>query len=277
MGMSNLSPTQWYGELMVRLRKALVFGGLADRKYEGILTKGDKVIVSEISAVTVNDYTRYSGVTWQDADSVDKTLYIDQEKSTSIWMDAVDLKQAAAGDVVSKYNQETAYALANTIDAHLASKYTEAGSTVTALTVSSSTVLKNLGDIAEKFNEDNVPMGDRWLPVPPWYQNLIVQSTTGLITYTAVPKVFDNGVLTSGWIGEIFGIQLLMSNNVNNNGTAWNLMAVSRDALAFVGQISAVESVKREDYFGEGIKTLYVYGAKTMRPNAMVTCAATKP
>jgi len=277
MGMSNLSPTQWYGELMVRLRKALVFGGLADRKYEGILTKGDKVIVSEVSAVTVNDYTRYGGVTWQEADAVDKTLYIDQEKSTSIWMDAVDLKQAAAGDVVSKYNAETAYALADTIDGHLATKYTEAGSTVTALTVSSSTVLKNLGDFAEKFNEDNVAMGDRWLPVPPWYQNLIVQSTTGLITYTAVPKVFDNGVLTSGWIGEIFGIQLLMSNNVNNNGTAWNLMAVSRDALAFVGQISAVESVKREDYFGEGIKTLYVYGAKTMRPNAMVTCAATKP
>jgi len=49
-------------------------------------------------------------------------------------------------------------------------------------------------------------------------------------------------------------------------------MAYHRSAIAFVGQLFEADfNANRESRFGFGMKALYVYGAKVIRPNAMVT------
>jgi hypothetical protein len=74
-------------------------------------------------------------------------------------------------------------------------------------------------------------------------------------------------MLRNGWIGAFLGWDHYMSNNVNSSGSNYNVMFGTYDALAFVGQVEKIEAVRREDYFQDGVKGLYVYGSKAIRPD----------
>jgi hypothetical protein len=137
-------------------------------------------------------------------------------------------------------------------------------------------VLQNLSNLQLALDEANVPTADRWLPIPPWYNQHLVMAASGAVSATGVPKVFDDGIIVNGYVGTLFGMNLLMSNNVNNFGTVWNLMGFSRGAIAHVAQITKVEAYRVEKQFGDAVKALYLYGSKVIRPAAMVKCAATK-
>jgi len=86
----------------------------------------------------------------------------------------------------------------------------------------------------------------------------------------------DNGLIVNGYVGQLFGFNILISNNVSNNGTVWNIMAFTRSAITHASQIAKVEATRIEDSFADGVKGLYLYGSKVVRPAAMVKCAATK-
>lgn len=275
MALTAFAPAKWAAGVFVRLRKALVFGSVANREFEGELAMGDRVNINEVSAVTVGTYTRYTDISFQEPDAATKTLYIDQASYAAVSVDRIDQVQSNA-NVFDALVSEAAYAIADTVDAFLAGKYTEAGSTVTALTVTAGNVLTNLSNFSLALDEANVPSTDRFIIIPPWYHTMALQAATGIIGHTGVPKVFDNGMLAQGFVGNLFGMNILVSNNVNNNGTVWNIMAVNRQALAYVGQIAETQFIQRENVFDRAIKMLLVYGGKTVRPNAMVSCAATK-
>ena len=276
MGLQNFTPKIWAGAMLVRLRKVLVHASVVNRDYEGeIRSYGDTVKINEIGAVTVNDYTKGDSLTWQTLTSAQKELLIDQAKSFSFSIDDIDMAQNKP-KVLMGAMSEAAYAVADTIDQHLAGLYTQAGNSVDALTVTAGNVLKNLSDMQLKLNEANVPTEGRFVVLPPWYIQHLVNAATGIISATAVPKVFDDGMLVNGFVGSLFGMNILMSNNVNNNGTVWNVMAFTRQAITHAGQIAKIAAVERESYFDQGVKGLYLYGSKVVRPEAMVKCAATK-
>lgn len=276
MGVENFTPKIWSAKLFVRLRKALVHASVVNRDYEGeIREQGDTVYINEIGAVDVGSYTKNGSVTWQTMDSSQKSLVVDQAKYIAISYDDIDRVQNNV-NLMDGFMGEAAYAIADTVDQFIAGKYTEAGSTVSALTVTAGNVLTNLSNMQLKLDEANVPTSGRFFPIPPWYHQMLVQAATGIIGHTGVPKVFDNGMITNGYVGTLFGFNLLLSNNVNNNGTIWQMMAFTRSAVTYAGQIAQMEAVRRQDTFADGVKGLYLYGAKVVRPAAMVTCAATR-
>ena len=276
MGLENFVPEVWSAKLFVRLRKALVHASVVNRDYEGEISAfGDTVRINEIGAVDVSDYTKYDDISWQEMDSAQKVLLIDQADSFAVQLDDVDKAQVKP-KLMDGIMSEAAYAIGDSVDQFIAAKYSDAGNTVSALTVSVGAVIQNLSNMQLKLNEANVPQQDRYLFVPPWYHQHIVNSVSQGINSTGVPKLMDNGVLVNGYVGELFGFNLLMSNNVSNNGTVWQMMALHRSAITFAGQIAKIEATRIQDRFGDGVKGLYLYGAKVVRPNAMVTCAATK-
>lgn len=276
MGLESFTPKKWAATLFVRLRKVLVHASVVNRDYEGdIRAAGDTVKINEIGPVDISDYTKNTDFNWQTLDSFQKELLIDQQKKFAVSIDDVDMQQNMP-KVRLGMMSEAAFALADTIDKHIAGLYTDAGSSVTALTASAGNILLNVSDFQLKLNEANVPTEGRVLPVPPFYQQLITNAVTSGITATGVPKVRDDGVIINGVIGRLFGFDLLMSNNVNNNSTTWNLMAFTRAAITFAMALAKVEEVRIQDQFGGGVKGLQLYGSKVVRPNAMVKCAVTK-
>ena len=277
MSLDNFIPEIWSGSLLTSLKKANVFGSLVNRDYEGDISGlGDTVRINEVGAVTVGDYTKDSDFSsWQVMNSAQQVLTIDQAKYFAVRVDDVDAVQTKP-KVMDAIMSEAAYAISDTIDQHLAGLYTQAGGSVSALTVTAGNVLQNLSNLQLELDENNVPTGGRFVIVPPWYSQHLVMAASGAVSATGVPKVMDNGAIVNGYIGNLFGFNILVSNNVNNNGTVWNLMAFNRSAITFAQQLAKVESTRVEKGFADGVKGLYLYGSKVVRPAALITCAATK-
>ncbi len=283
MGLENFIPQIWSVKLFVRLRKALVFGNIVNTDYEGEITgAGDTVKINEIGPVTVSDYTKYSALTWQELTSAQKSLLIDQQKSFSFTIDDVDKAQTRP-KVMDAAMSEAGYSVGDTIDQHIAGKYAEAGvtgnstyigSASSSISVSSGNVIETISYVQRYLNEANVPTPDRFGVITPWLHQKLIIAEVGGISATAVPKVRDDGVLMNGFVGQAFGFNLLMSNNVSTNDTQYRCMFGSRSAISYAGQISKIAAVNREDYFDEGVKGLYVYGCKVVRPNALCTLYA---
>lgn len=277
MGVANFVPQIWSAKIFVRLRKALAFAGLVNNDYEGeIRGYGDTVNINEIGPITVNNYTAHSTLTWQTLDSAQKKLIIDQSKSFSFKIDDIEKAQTHP-KLMNAAADEAAYAIADTVDQHLASLYSQAGVTnstymgnaTTAISVSSGNVILTLSYASRYLDEANVPSRNRVMVIPPWLHQKLLLAEVGGISATAVPKVFDDQTLTSGYIGDALGFRMVVSNNVYNSSTIYSVMAFNRTAITYAGQLTEIEAVRIQDSFGDGMKGLYVYGSKVVRPNAL--------
>ena len=276
MGVENTVPRIMEAKLLSRLKKNLVYGNIVNRDYEGTLKRGgNAILINEVGPVTMTAYAKNTDITWSQTDTADKELLVDQAYYFAQSVDRIDNVQSVSA-LMEGIVSEATYSAANTIDAFIATKYSKAGSTVTALTVTVANSMVTLSKMQTKLLEKNVT-GEIFMPIPPWLHQHLLNAATGAITATGVPKLYTDGLLVNGYVGKLYGINLLLSNNVNNNSTIWNTMAFSKSAISFVQQISDVEYIPSlQDQFGAGTKALYVYGAKMIRPNAAVKCLMTK-
>lgn len=283
MGLENFNPSIWSAKLFVRLRKALVFANVVNTDYEGEISEfGDSVRINEISPITVSDYTKYGSLTWQALDSAQKILLINQAKSFSFAVDDIDMAQNKP-KVLNGAMSEAAYAVGDTVDQFLAGLYGDAGITNTTnlgtsssgVSTSSGNVIERLSYCARYMDEANVPREGRIAIVPPWLHQKLVLAEAGGISASAFPKVTDDGVLMNGWAGQCMGFDVLLSNNTTTVATSTSaVMCLNRSAISYAGQISKVKAVEREDYFDQGVKGLYLYGGKVVRPDALCTLYA---
>lgn len=282
-GLDNFTPTVWARSLLSPFYKALVFGSLVNRDYEGEISAfGDSVKINEIGDITISDFSKFNttgststALTWQALSSAQKMLYIDKAKSFSFAVDDVDMAQNNP-KVMAEAMSRAAYALADEVDQDIAEAIADgSGNIITAQTVTSATVLSLIANMARRLDEDNVPASERFLIVPPFIHQDLVETYSGGISSTAVPKVFNDSVLLNGFVGNVYGFNVLMSNNCHTSaGTI--ISAFHRSAVTFAGQLSKVQMVNREDYFDQGVKGLYLYGVKVVRPNGIVTCDVTE-
>lgn len=280
MGLQNFIPEIWSAKLFVRLRKALVFGDVVNHDYEGEITQmGDTVRINEIGPVTISDYTKYAALSWQALSSAQKVLLIDQAKSFSFAVDNIDTVQMNP-KIMNDAMSEAAYGVADAIDQFIAGLYAQAGVTGSStyigavgssLSVSSGNVIETLSYANRYLSEANVPEANRWIVVPPWFHQKLLLAEVGGISATAVPKIATGDVIP-GYVGQALGFsEIRVSNNVSVSSTQYRVMCGTRQAISYAGQVSKIKSVERESYFDEGIKGLYVYGAKVVRPEALCT------
>lgn len=285
MGLENFIPTMWSAKLFVRLRKILVFAGVVNTDYEGEISNfGDRVKINEVGPVTISDYTKYGSLTWQELDSAQKELIIDQAKSFSFKIDDIDRAQQNP-KIMNGAMSEAAYGIADEIDQYIASLYpyagvtntTNMGSSTSAKSVSSGNVIETITYAGRYLTEKNVPLEGRIFIMPPWVHQKLLLAEVGGISATAVPKVFDGGSYSAGYVGTALGFNILVSNNVQNSATSVSAcLALNRTAISYAGQISQVKAVDLQDSFGQGVKGLYVYGAKVVRPNALAALHLTE-
>lgn len=281
MGVENFIPELWSDRLFVRLRKALVYGGLCQRDYEGeIRNFGDSVKINELGPVTVTAYTKGGTLTYSDLDSAGKILKIDQASEFHFKIDDIDQAQTNP-KLMDGGMDEAAYAVADTIDAYIAGLYSQAGATPSSttyigssgssLSVSSGNVIETLTYAGRYLSEKNVPQLGRWIVVPPWFTQKLLLAEVGGVSATAVPKVFDDGAIVNGFIGRALGFDIFESNNVTTSSTQYRVMCGNRSAISYAGQVTKVEALRLQTTFADAARGLYVYGAKVTRPEALLT------
>ncbi|MCM8901321.1 N4-gp56 family major capsid protein [Caldicoprobacter algeriensis] len=278
MAITNFIPQIWSARLLENLRKNLVFKNVVNTDYEGeIRNYGDTVKINSIGPITVADYTKNTDInppeTLSDAQ---RTLVIDQAKYFNFLIDDVDAAQANP-KLMDAAMQEAAYALADKADQYLASQYVYAGNAIgddtTPVVPTATTAYELLVDASIKLDEASIPRTNRWAVVPPWFYGLLLKDDR----FVKAGSTNSDRTLRTGEVGEAAGFTIYISNNIANTaGAKYKIMCGHPMAITYAEQISKVEAYRPERRFADAVKGLHLYGAKVIRPEALVVITANK-
>lgn len=158
-------------------------------------------------------------------------------------------------DITSAYTGGVIGAVAFTVEA------------VTPLSINTSNLLSSVGklklklDMAEKNGYNSVPDSDRWLIVPPEFEDIATNGATGITLH--VPEVYDE-LIKKGMVTMLKGFKVFRSNRLSGDNTnGYHCLAGHKFWITFAEKLlSAVIEEDLTGNFGSAFKDLYVYGAK---------------
>lgn len=267
-------PEVWSSPILSTLKKSLVYGGVANRNYEGeIKGQGDTVRIRSISRPTISDYTAGGTLTYQRLTDAQRALVIERAKSFSFVVDDLEKAQSPGGEA-AEATTEAAYALRDSADQYIAGLYTgiqTANQIGTVSVTSAALAYTQIRKLAVKLDEANVPREGRWCVIPPWYHGLLLEEDK----FVRVDASGTSEGLRNGMVGRALGFDILVSNNAPLvTGDDYAVIAGVNSAITFAEQLVEVENIRLETTFGDGVRGLHVYGAKLVRPDAIASVYA---
>lgn len=303
MSLNNFIPQLWADTLLAALRKNLVYGNLFNTDYEGTISRmGDTVKINAIGDVTISNYVKDTDLNAPQALTDAQTmLLISQAKYYNFEVDDVDQAQANPS-VMGEAMAWAAYRMADTMDQYFAGFYTDAatanilgtnGSTGVAIAAPTQanvgaglTVYDQLVIVDQLLTQALVPRQGRWCVVPPWVKAFLMMDVrfTGFntpdarLTITQGKLDASAGRASDAYIGKVEGMDVYESVNApHTSGTVGVansidvVMAGHTMTLTKAEGINKVEAYRPPYRFADAVKGLALYGAKTVRPNTLVT------
>jgi len=128
-----------------------------------------------------------------------------------------------------------------------------------------------LSRMARLIDEQNIPEEGRWFLASPEFYEILVQSSSKLLSvdYNAGQGSIRNGLVSSG---KLRGFDMYKTNNIAaTTNAAGQCLAGHMSATATAQTITSTEVIRDPDSFGDIVRGLHVYGAKVLRPDAMVS------
>ncbi len=268
---------------------------------------GDTVRINAIGDVTVYSYTKDTDINApQSMTDAQTMLTISQAKYYNVAIDDVDRAQAHP-DVYAEMISWAGYKIALTMDQYYAGFYTDAvsanlignsGSFVTPVVATSSnvgggaTVYDYLVVMSQYLTQQAVPKQGRWCVVPPWVKTYLTQdirftsfnTDAGRQTILSGKLDASAGMATDAYLGKIEGMDVYESLNAPHLGGTVGI-AGSQDVV-LAGHTMAVTKAEglneteayRPPYrFSDAVKSLVLYGAKTVRPYALAAAYLQHP
>ena len=267
MAFSNFKPTLWADGVEHNFPKMNVFAALTNQNVLGNISYGNKVIINSIGEVSTSAYTG-SSVSFETLNDFDLEIPIDQKKYFAVTVDDVDEIQSKP-DVMANAQIEIGKAVADDPDVYIAGLYTESGltsgTTGSPTSLTSANIISTLGSIRDQLR-DNKVRDDLVAVVPPWFLTKI--------DYSRIIRDTNNSaILTAGYVGRYMGFDLYESDNIQHSGSTWYspMFFAKNKTIGFGMQMEKIEAGRHENTFGDYIKGLMVYGAKTYRPDAQLT------
>jgi len=298
----------WADTLLAALRKNLVFGALYNTDYEGQLQQmGDTVRINAIGGITISNYSKDTDLNApQSLTDAQTMLTISQANYYNFVIDDVDQAQAHP-EVMTEAMSYAAYQLALQMDNYYAGFYTDAiaastiGSSGAPVTISAATQA-NVGAgttfydylviLGQYMTQQAVPKKNRWAVIPPWGKTFLTQDVrftsfntdAGRMTIMTGNLDASAGAASDAYIGQIDGMDVYESVNAfhvsGTVGAATSVdvvMAGSRMAITKAEGLNKTEAYRPPLRFGDAVKGLALYGAKTVRPYALATAYVQHP
>jgi hypothetical protein len=268
MAISQTIAQIWSARILAKLEKNLIFAqeGIINRDYEGdIRNAGDRVHVHAFNDLSIGSYVKNSTtISYEQLTDTRVTLLIDQAKYFAFKVDDIDTAQQLP-KLIDSAADRAAYQLAEDADSYIAGLYTGASTSAPDNTIETSqftatNVYQKLVDLSVLMDQLNLPAEQRFVVVPPWVKGLLLQNST-FVTASA-PEVVLNGQ-----IGQIAGLNVLVSNNVKATGTSpvvSHMLAGHPSAWTYAEQITNLEGLRLEGSFADAIRGLHLYGAKVL-------------
>ncbi len=300
--MANVIPELWSATYLVKWHLETAFDKIVNTDYEGEFSKmGDVIHIRTMPDMTINTY--YKGVN----DSTGQLTYarptvgnvdmlIDKGKYWAFSIQDLDLKQGSI-DLANSWAEECKTQMHIEIESDLfADWYDDAdasnkgnsagassgniqlGATGSPRYINAENVDDFLTDVTLVLDEQNIPSKDRALVVPKFVGKFIKMSDK----FTADKTGDAKGRLISGLIGEVDGLLIYCSNNVESVAdagagvTCYNAFANHKKAISFATQLEKNEVVRDQYDFRDLSRGLQVYGSKVTKATGVVHCYISK-
>lgn len=259
-------PNIWAKQVLAAREKNLVLVPLIKHYDRDIASSGQTVEIPNLSNLTANAKTANTQVTLQAVTETKQTLTIDQHWETSFLVEDFADAQSAY-DIASEYTEKAGYALAEKMDNTLAVAMTAAFTQTTG--TFGTPLVDSVILTANRYLDDaKAPADNRNLVVSPQGKQELL-AIDKYIRYDAIGIGGDQNSIRNGKIGEIYGIQVFMSQNiVITAGTPVqnNHLLFHRDSTAIAIQRDVkMEHQRKTEYLGDLYVTSALWGLKVIR------------
>ena len=281
-------------------RKASVVEAITNTDYAGEISAfGDSVRIIKEPVISVSDYTRGSDTTQTKLTDQEITLVVDSAKAFKFIVDDIETNMSHV-NFKEVATSSAAYALRDSYDAAVIAAMFSGVSTSSpdhVLGADASAATQTMGQhqggsnaidllgsdgtgtdpldvmsfMAKLLDEQSVPEEGRWFVAPPSFYNELAQSGSKLLSvdFNAGQGSIRNGLVSSG---KLRGFDMYKSNNVAATSTATGkILAGHISSTATAQTIISTEVLRDPTSFGDIVRGLHVYGAKVLRPEALVS------
>ena len=268
---SAFIPEIWCQKLNNMLEKECVMLQCVNRNWEGeIKNQGDKVKIITPADVTISTLGS-ENITYSELNPTSQDLVIDQKKFFAFKINDVAAVQANT-DIMEAHLKNARKAIEEVQDAYLLSQHSNVaaanivGTDASPVTLDKTTIYSKFVQLALCLKNSNAVSANvrPWVVINPTIESYLLQSTE----FIGAHNVADE-TLREGAIGRIAGMDVLVSTNLTAVGGQYYVLAGTNDAITFASQLAKIESLRDKDSFSDLVRGLYLYGAKTVQPNAL--------
>lgn len=264
MAYDNFKPAVWAEKIGRQLEKSLVFGRLANRQYEGTISKdGSTVTVPRVGAATIGDYTG-ADITFETPAGAKQTIAIDKTPYFALTFDDVDKAQALNG-LKGVQVEDAIYRLADRVDTDLAKleSKVKATSRVAVDTTATGKIMTGLRGANKALNKANVPKKGRWMVIDADVEEKLLEELDSKM----LPQTADMSTI-NGYVGKLYGFEIFTSNNVVVATKVHKCLGGTTASFHLAMQLSEIEAGRHEKKFGDFVKGLNLYGCDVAETEA---------
>jgi hypothetical protein len=296
-------PAVWAGKFNVKFYATSVFADVCNTNWEGeISSMGDKVIINDTPTIVSQKYKVGAGLNYIVPTPNTQELVIDHGRYFAFQSNDV-MKYQSQPALIDKFSADAMENLRIDIDSECwygtfsdtaatnkgsaAGKKSQSynlGTDAAPVVLTKDNVLALILQMASVLDESNIP-NDRWLVIDPQTRTLLMQSGLAQAYMTGDPK----SIVRNGVIGQIDRFTVYVTNQLpfaqavpwlSGNGEESSItstggikrrviMAGHKAAMTFASQFTKTETVRNPNDFGDYVRSLKVYGFKTVKPDAM--------
>ncbi len=278
MAVDGFRPEIWSAAILSNLNNDLVYGALCNRNYEGdIQSAGDTVHITSSGEVSARAYSELTSISWDEVADSQVDLLIDQKRYFALKVDDVEKKQALP--FLDEATANAAYALRDNADEVIAAAmYTAVNSGANDLgaktaDISDNTMYGHLVSMKTTLDRDNCPQDGRWVVISPEIHGALLQDPKFI---DASASADGGAALRNGFVGRAAGFDVHVSNQTPDpTASTYAVLAGHPSATAYAEQILETEAIRLQDFFGDGIRGLHVFGVKVVRPTCLTLASVT--
>ena len=294
---NNFLPEIYSKKVLNFFRKASVVEAISNTDYAGEISGfGDTVKIINEPEITVYQYERGADVTKTVLTDAETTLIVDTANAFKFIVDDIE-SQMSHVNFKEVATSSAAYSLRDAFDQGVLAKMFAgvsssspdhiigSDSATADATMSHATnsvdllgsdgtgvdALDLMARMARLLDDQNVPEEGRYFVAPPSFYEELSQSGSKLLSvdFNAGQGSIRNGLVSSG---KLRGFSMYKSNNIASTSNATGkVLAGHMSAVSSAQTITSTEVIRDPDSFGDIVRGLHVYGAKVLRPKALVS------
>lgn len=266
---SVFRPNVWTNDVLMFVKANLVLVPLVKHYDRDIEAFGQTVEIPNVSTISANDKSAGSQVTLNAPTETKTTITINKHKEASFLVEDV-LAAQSKYDLRQDYTQAAAYAIANQIDGDIATDMIS-GFTSNAAVGTYGSAITDATILSGVLNLDTAkaPMTDRYLVVPPKGKSDML-GIDKYVRYDALGVGGDTNTIKTGKIGEIYGMEVFMSQQSNltvaGTPTQNNALMFHKEAYAVAIQKQPrTQAQYKQEYLAWLVTVDIMYGIHVLR------------